>query len=394
MTDPLRASRTNGSAVRQLRSAEGAELTATGSASGDWRLQIPEAKRRHLRAWLWTGAALTFVIVVVGGVTRLTQSGLSMVDWNPIMGAVPPLTEADWWEAFRRYQQFPEYQKLRRGMSLGEFQFIFLWEYVHRLAARLIGLVFLIPFVYFAVRRYFNRALRIRVLLLFGLGALQGFMGWFMVSSGLVDDPRVSHYRLAAHLSIALTILALCVWLARDLRSGELPRPRAVPRPARDLYALGGLLLLQILWGAFVAGLDAGLIFNTYPQMGDGLVPPGAWQMRPGWLNLVENPATVQWVHRVLGTVLALAAVAVFLRHRGTTASRRVSGVFAGLVLAQYGLGVVTLLKSVPVALGAVHQATAVLILVTWVLWVHDVHRSGISTRRGEVAKFAKENEL
>lgn len=349
----------------------------------DWRAELPEGKRCHLRAWFWSGAILTFLIVVVGGITRLTQSGLSIVDWNPIVGVVPPLTAADWQEAFARYQQFPEYRLLRQGMTLAEFRVIYLWEYGHRLLARVIGLVFLIPFGYFWARGYFNRPLLRRVLLLFGLGAAQGFMGWFMVMSGLVDDPRVSHFRLAAHLAIALSILSLCLWLVREMggaRVGPLARARSGESKgaAGGVYLLGGLLLLQILWGAFVAGLDAGTIFNTFPRMGDGLVPPGAWRERPVWLNLVENPATVQWVHRVLGTLLALAAVAVFVRQRQWRAdadggSPWFAGVFAGLVLLQYGLGIVTVLHAVPVALGALHQATAVVILGTWLVWVHRV---------------------
>ncbi|HEX6926743.1 MAG TPA: COX15/CtaA family protein [Longimicrobiaceae bacterium] len=339
-----------------------------GVEAAHWALAIPEDRRRHLRVWLWSGACLTFLIIVVGGVTRLTQSGLSIVDWDPIVGVIPPLSDPDWSEAFRRYQQFPEYQKLRQGMTLGEFRFIYFWEYTHRLLARLVGVAFLIPLVFFSWRRYLTRPLFLRVSLLFGLGALQGFMGWFMVSSGLVDDPRVSHYRLAAHFAIALTILGSCVWLARALGPDRLRSLGA--RPLRGssraaLWLLGGLLILQVLWGALVAGLDAGLIFNSFPRMGDGLIPPGAWQMRPRALNLLENPATVQWVHRLLGTLLLVASLAVFARHRA-----RSSGIFAALVTVQYGLGVATLLQRVPVALGVAHQGTAVLIVACWLLWL------------------------
>jgi cytochrome c oxidase assembly protein subunit 15 len=343
----------------------------------DWRLQIPEERRRHLRIWLASGAVLTFLILVIGGITRLTQSGLSIVDWNPIMGVVPPLSEAQWLEAFDRYRQFPEYQKLRQGMTLSEFQFIFFWEYVHRLAARLIGLVFLIPFVFFWIRGYFTPQLRNRVLALFGLGALQGFMGWFMVMSGLVDNPSVSHYRLAAHLSIALVIFGLCLWLFWELRVSRLPTPRRTP--GRGIYALGGLLMLQILWGAFVAGLDAGLYFNTFPLMGGRLVPPGAMSLEPALRNLVENPVTVQWVHRVLGTVLALASLAVVVQHwrlPADLASRRLSTAFATLVLVQYGLGILTVIYFVPVSLGVLHQATAVVILAIWLAWLHHTRNS------------------
>ncbi|HET8657042.1 MAG TPA: COX15/CtaA family protein [Longimicrobiaceae bacterium] len=341
----------------------------------DWRAEIPAGRRQHLRAWFWSGAILTFLILVIGGVTRLTQSGLSMVEWRPVMGIVPPLGQAEWQAAFERYRRFPEYRMLRQGMTLSEFRFIFLWEYVHRLAARLIGIVFLVPFGVFWLRGYFTRPLLWRVLALLGLGVLQGLMGWFMVRSGLVDDPQVSHYRLAAHLAIALTILGYCVWLARE--SGPRRRDPAAGRPVRSGRAvglLGGLLLTQILGGALVAGLRAGRIFNTFPLMGGRLAPPGAWRLRPVLLNLVENPATVQWTHRVIGTLLVLAALAVFLLYRRAGAgsvARRLSATFTALVLLQYGLGIATLLHGVPVALGAVHQATAVLVLGTWVVWLH-----------------------
>lgn len=348
------------------------------------RQDLPESRRRHLRLWLASGALLTFVILVVGGITRLTQSGLSIVDWNPIVGVVPPLGEADWMEAFGRYQEYPEYRKLRQGMTLEEFKVIFLWEYAHRLAARLIGVVFLVPFLYFWTRGYFDRPLLRRVLVLFALGAAQGFMGWFMVSSGLVDRPSVSHYRLASHLSFALAILGLCAWLAWELRpvagDGEV-EGRSARAGARRVYLLGGLLAAQILWGAFVAGLDAGLYYGTFPRMGGGWVPPGAWALDPPLRNLLENPATVQWVHRVLGTALAAAAVlaAAAAWRAADPGPRRLSGAFAVLVLAQYGLGVLTLLRFVPVSLGALHQATAVVLFVVWLRWLHHVRRGAPS---------------
>lgn len=347
----------------------------------DWRLALPESRRRHLRIWFASGALLTFVILVVGGITRLTQSGLSIVDWKPIMGVVPPLSETEWVETFARYQAFPEYQKLRQGMSLAEFKLIFFWEYTHRLAARVVGIVFLVPFVYFWARGYFARPLLRRVLVLFLLGAAQGFMGWFMVKSGLVDRPSVSHYRLAAHFSIAVGILGLCSWLAWELRT-----PRKSARPAagmeRWVYLLGALLGLQILWGAFVAGLDAGLYFNTFPLMGGRLVPPGGFGLEPAIRNLVENPIAVQWVHRVMGTVLLAAALLAAARARRAEVSResrRASALFAALIAAQYVLGVLTLVFLVPVSLGALHQAAAVVVFLVWLHWLHQLR----AARRG-----------
>ena len=349
----------------------------THARENHWRSELSEAKRRHLRVWLWSGAGLTFLILVIGGITRLTESGLSMVDWNPIVGVIPPLSHAKWEAAFARYREFPEYQKLRPGMTLAEFRFIFLWEYLHRLAARTIGLVFIIPVVWFGAKGYLTPPLRRRLFALFGLGALQGFMGWFMVMSGLVDDPRVSQYRLAAHLSIAIAIFGYCIWLVRELTTPVPARLSSGTRaagPTRCIYALGALLALQIVWGAFVAGLDAGFIYNTFPGMAEGWLPPNGLQLQPAIRNLTGNPATVQWIHRVLGTLLLLAATLAFLvtrAVRGDHTSRRLALAFWVLVATQYSLGVVTLLRHVPLPLGVAHQATAVVIVGTWIAWMH-----------------------
>jgi heme a synthase len=349
--------------------------------SEDWSQRIPPNRRRHLRLWLWAGALLTFVILVVGGITRLTQSGLSIVDWRPIMGVIPPLSGADWQAAFDQYRQYPEYQQLRRGMTMPEFQFIFFWEYLHRLVARLIGLVFLIPFAVFAVKGYFNRPLLRRSLVLFGLGAFQGVLGWVMVMSGLVDQPNVSHYRLAAHLSVAFAIFGICLWTAADLADR---RPVAPPNSAgrfirRGLYVVGGLLAVQIVWGAFVAGLKAGLVYNTFPLMGSSWLPASALSLSPAIVNFFENPIAVQWTHRVLGTVLALVSiglVAGMARRGAPKASLRWGTAFLGLLVVQYVLGVFTLLYYVPVSLGVIHQATAMILFGVWLLWLHHERRA------------------
>lgn len=337
-------------------------------------------RRRLVAAWLWTGAALTFLILVVGGITRLTQSGLSIVDWRPLMGVIPPLNEAQWLETFERYRAYPEYRLLRRGMTLEEFQFIYFWEYLHRLLARLIGVVFLVPFLIFLARGYLDRPLVRRALFLFALGAMQGVAGWLMVKSGLVDRPHVSHYRLAVHLSIAFAIFGGCVWFALGLRRARPVEMRAAARRGllRGLSIVGALLALQIVWGAFVAGLKAGFVFNTFPLMAGALVPPQLLELEPLHRNLVESPIAVQWLHRLIGTVLAVATVVFFLRARALLTDRegrRLNVLFAAALLAQYGLGVLTLLLHVPVALGVMHQAMAMILFGIWLALLHHVTR-------------------
>lgn len=355
-------------------------LSAAPAASeqAEWSLQLPEDKRRALRIWLWSIAAMTFAVLVVGGITRLTLSGLSIVSWDPLFGVIPPLGEAQWQAAFEAYRQFPDYD-WRTGMTLAEFKFIFFWEYLHRLLARLIGFVFLIPFVWFWARGYLNRPLVLRALALFALGGMQGVIGWFMVMSGLVDRPSVSHYRLAAHLSLAFVIFGYALWLARDLRPG---RERAAVDPPvlrmmhRGLALLGILLSVQIVWGAFVAGLRAGKLYPTFPLMGGRLVPAELLRLDPLTRNFVENPIAVQWTHRVLGTVLLLAAavfVARVLRSAADALSRRLGSVVIGLLLLQYLLGILTVVHRVPVGLGVLHQATALIIFGVWLAWLHHV---------------------
>jgi len=349
---------------------------------------LPERRRRHLRIWLWTGAALTFAILVVGGITRLTQSGLSIVEWAPLVGVVPPLNEAQWEDAFAAYQRYPEYQKLRPDMTLAEYKTIFFWEYVHRLLARTIGLVFLVPFAVFWARGYLRAPLTRRLLLLFGLGALQGFMGWFMVASGLVDRPSVAHERLAAHLVLAFTIFAVCMWTAADL----LPQPqRGAARPGMRsprstahrlhgwLVAFGVVFGLQVIYGAFVAGLDAGLAFNTYPLMAGSWWPPAAWRLEPAIRNLIDNVATVQWIHRTLPVLLLLMAIGLVVAGvRRARDADRVTDVRFGAalllaVLVQAGLGIATLLSFVPTGLAALHQAVALVLFGIWLSWLHLV---------------------
>jgi cytochrome c oxidase assembly protein subunit 15 len=361
-----------------------ASPSTTDAQRADWRTDIPEPRRRFIRAWLWSIAAMTLAVLIVGGITRLTLSGLSIVEWRPFTGIIPPLTEAQWQRMFDLYRQYPEYQQSwRTGMTLADFKFIFFWEYLHRLLARTIGLVFLVPFVFFWAKGWFNRPLTRRALLLFALGASQGLMGWLMVASGLVDMPRVSHYRLAAHLSLAFMIFGYAVWLARDLKlttTRTMTSASARRIMLRGLAVVGGLLVLQIVWGAFVAGLRAGKLYNTFPLMGGQLVPPNVLQLEPAWRNFIEYAVTVQWLYRLIGTALGAAALAVFIkvsRANADAVSQRYNGALVTLILAQYGLGIATLLLFVPVALGVIHQATAMIIFGVWLIWLHHVRNLG-----------------
>ncbi len=354
-------------------------LQQQATEGGDWRTAIPESRRRPIRAWLWSIAAMTFGIIVIGGITRLTLSGLSIVEWRPFSGIVPPLGDAQWQQTFELYKQYPEYQTWRSGMTLAEFKFIFFWEYVHRLVARLIGVVFLVPFVWFWLKGWLAPPLRRRALALFGLGAMQGLMGWLMVMSGLVDRPSVSHYRLAAHFSLALIILGYATWLALELRVSD--RPPAAPAAARSLMkrwllGVGLLLLVQILWGAFTAGLKAGHYYPTFPLMGGALAPPDLLRLEPALRNFLDNPPAVQWVHRVIGTLLGLAVIGCVVqvfRHVQDALSRRFAAALLAIVLLQYLLGVLTVVNLVPVGLGVAHQAVAAILFLAWLSWAHHV---------------------
>ena len=263
-----------------------------------------------VRFWLYFTAFLIFCMVIVGGATRLTDSGLSITEWQPLLGAIPPLTEADWLAAFEKYQQIPEYQLINKGMTLEDFKFIYWWEWAHRFLGRIIGLAFFLPFAVFALTGRLSRGTAWRCGVLFVLGGLQGALGWYMVSSGLVDRVDVSQYRLAAHLTLATVIFAAILWVAIGL-GGK----RHAPRHGMEWAALAlvALILLQVAAGGFVAGLDAGMGYNTWPLMDGALVPPGLMVMEPGWRNLFENAMTVQFNHRILAYVIALAAVAYAL---------------------------------------------------------------------------------
>lgn len=344
--------------------------------------QIGNKKKKYIAYWLWTGVGLIFVMLVIGGITRLTGSGLSMTDWNLIMGALPPMSAEGWHQAFEQYKQFPEYQQLNTGMTLWGFKKIFFWEYLHRLLGRVLGLVFLIPFIWFWFWGYFNRKLLKRMFVLMGLGAAQGAMGWIMVKSGLVDVPYVSHYRLAAHLLLAFVLIGFCAWYALDLQQSS-DRALTVDSTYRKWgLGIGLLLVLQIFWGALTAGLDAGYIYNTFPLMNESWLPNNGFSIQPLIMNFVEHPGMVQWVHRLLGTLLALSVLVLWGK---TAADATVSKglrlrvhVLAALVLVQYVLGIFTLLYFVPVVLGVAHQAMAMIFWVAWLFYMHYLTKSSV----------------
>jgi cytochrome c oxidase assembly protein subunit 15 len=312
----------------------------------------------------------------VGGVTRLTRSGLSIVEWQPLVGAIPPLSEAAWQELFARYRQTPEFRLVNFDMTLEGFKTIFWWEYLHRLLGRLIGLVFLIPFLFFLWKRKIDPPLGWKLAAIFVLGGLQGALGWFMVKSGLVDDPRVSHFRLTAHLGVALAIFAVQFWLALGLLF-----PRREPF-SRVALALPLLLFLMALSGGMVAGLRAGYAYNTFPLMNGHLVPPEILALEPWWRNFLYNMATVQFVHRGFFWLLAVLVPLAWWRHRGSPSAHLLMAAF----VLQASLGIATLLLRVPVVLGALHQGGAVLLLAAALWHAHSARpstmRSTLSTRR------------
>lgn len=329
--------------------------------------------RRVIGRWLAVWAGMVLLTVVIGGVTRLTESGLSITEWRPVSGVIPPLSAQDWNDAFARYQQIPEYQQLNRGMTLPEFKRIFLWEYGHRLWARLVGLVLAGPLAWFLVRRRLTRPLARRLVLILALTGAQGALGWFMVQSGLTERTDVSQYRLAAHLGLALVIYVLTVWTAADLLAPPRPGDARDRRVALAATWLSALVFLTAIAGAFVAGLDAGRVYNTFPLMGGRLVPPGYGQLTPAWRNLFENAAAAQFNHRLLAALGLVAVVAVWgwARRRLAGRGRWMLDLLLAVATLQVALGVGTLLLVVPVWLAALHQGGAVLLLTAGVLLLH-----------------------
>lgn len=336
-----------------------------------------------LAHWLYVVAALVVAMVIVGGITRLTESGLSITEWKPITGAIPPLNAADWQREFALYQQTTEYQTVNRGMAMADFQFIYFWEWAHRFLGRFIGVAMALPLLWFAVRRAIPVGYGWRLVALLALGALQGAVGWWMVSSGLVGRVDVSHLRLATHLGLALFILGGLTWTAADLR---LLSRDAAATPARlnRLAALAlAVLAVQILWGAFTAGMRAGYAFPTWPLMGDELFP-AATPLAASWLaNLVDNPIVVQFFHRwwAFAALGAMIWLGILARRAG---ARRIGPLLHLIVTVQLLLGIATLLSGVSLWIAVAHQATAAILVVVAVLAAHalsigDRHRRAVA---------------
>ncbi|MCW3798870.1 COX15/CtaA family protein [Sphingomonas sp. BN140010] len=341
-------------------------MTATTLPLGNTDAALSRARPLAIANWLFGVAALIFVMVVVGGITRLTESGLSITEWKPVSGAIPPLTQAQWLHEFQLYQRIPEYQQINRGMTLAEFKNIFFWEYLHRLLGRVIGLAFALPLLWFWLRKAIPTGYGPRLLFLLFLGGVQGAIGWWMVASGLSERTDVSHVRLAVHLLTALFIFGAIVWTALDLRSPGAARRRF---PTLGIWAVA-VLALQLMFGAFVAGLDAGYAFNSWPLMGDQLYPTAAPWLDPLLRNFVDNPITVQFVHRWLAFGV-LAAAILLARQVKRAGGRRESALVHALIGTQILLGIATLLTGVDLHVAVTHQAVAVLLLASFVLASH-----------------------
>ena len=329
---------------------------------------MSSTNQRTIAIWLFICCAVIFAMVSLGGVTRLTGSGLSMVQWEPIMGILPPFSQTEWQETFQLYQQFPEYILKNAHMDLSEFKAIFWFEYSHRLLGRMIGVIFFIPFLYFLIRRKIDMPLVPKLIGMFILGGLQGLMGWYMVKSGLVQDPHVSQYRLTAHLGLALIIYAYILWVALGLffqREKYIFQSDSTNIKTSSIV-LSLVVFITALSGGFVAGLKAGLAYNTFPLMNGQIIPDGLFSLNPVWKNFFENITTVQFDHRVLATILFIAIpIFCFKALRQNPSPRLRTGLYLLLLMLgiQIMLGISTLLLHVPVALAAAHQAGALLLL-------------------------------
>ena len=341
-------------------------------------VHVVEGSRRAIGAWLLGICAMVAAMVLVGGLTRLTHSGLSMVEWRPLMGVLPPLSEAAWQEVFAKYRAYPEYQQLNVGMTLGEFQRIFAFEYAHRLLGRGVGLAFGLPMLWFFLRRRVSVRFGLALFGLFAMGGLQGLVGWWMVKSGLVDRPDVSQYRLATHFGLAVLIYALTLWTSLGVL-----RPRGEATSfSRGALGIAAAVYVTAISGAFVAGLDAGMALNsgfsvrTFPLMGDGLIPGGLLTLEPAWRNAFENVIAVQFDHRLFATAVCVAVGVFWYRGRGLMGSGRgAMHAMAAAVALQATLGVLTLMSRVAVPVASLHQLGALALLTTAIVAANELRQ-------------------
>ena len=312
--------------------------------------------------WLLIVTILIFLIIIIGGITRLTGSGLSMVDWKPIMGSIPPLTHSSWINTFELYQTSPQYKLINQAMTLNEFKLIFFWEYLHRILARLIGLALIIPYIILGLKKYIPRWLNKRILIMIGLVIFQGVLGWFMVKSGLVNKPEVSHFRLAAHLVTALLLLQYIIWTLLDLTKEKVHQAHQLAIPTA-LWSIG--ILLQIIYGAFTAGKKAGWGYNTYPKMGESWLPESAFMYPAN--NIFDNPVMIQFIHRHLGIVLGVLLLILWIKiiknKENHLTLKKAATYVLMILLVQIILGILTLILKVPIELAILHQLTGAILL-------------------------------
>lgn len=335
---------------------------------------------RQITLWLLFCAVVILSMILLGGVTRLTNSGLSMVEWKPLVGVIPPLNQLEWTETFEKYQQFPEYKKVNHKMSLEEFKSIFMFEYLHRVLGRLIGVIFLLPFLFFYFKKRIPQGLSPKLIVMFILGGLQGLLGWYMVKSGLVDNPRVSQYRLTAHLGAAVIIYGYILWVAFGLIAKQ-----SVKQLGSNLksfsYTITGLIFLMILSGGLVAGTRAGLLYPTFPLMGDSFIPPGLYAIAPFWLSIFEDVTTIQFNHRMFAYLLFILILSFsykLLKQEIPKHLRIGTYCLAGLLLVQVSLGISVILLHVPVFLASSHQGVAVMVFTAALFVSHSLgnHRT------------------
>lgn len=342
-----------------------------------------------IQKWLYLGCFMIFIMIMIGGITRLTGSGLSITEWNVVMGTIPPLNEKDWSEAFNKYKEFPQFKLVNQEMNMSEFKEIFFWEYFHRLWGRLIGLAFIIPFIYFLIKKKFKREMSKKLIVLFALGALQGFIGWFMVQSGLQDQPSVSHYRLATHLMMALILYTYLLYLAFGMTS--FPNKIQVNTHSKTALLISntiiGIIFFQLFYGALMAGLKAGLYYPTYPTMNGQWIPSELWVLDGFFNNLFSNKATVQFIHRVVPILLGMCLVAFaihknrFKKYYYSSSLNKYSTASLIMFVIQFTLGIITVINCkghIPVTWGVAHQMGAI-VLLTSCLLINFRIRKGLS---------------